>query len=59
MRYKWQRIPKNAKRFSEKDARKDKWIEHFQWFTQNGKRSGDRKGETPVPSISGRRHGIF
>src|SRR5690606_20657536 len=43
MRYKRERIPKSAKRFLEKDARTNKWIEHFQWFNQNGKCSRDRE----------------
>src|SRR5690606_37393652 len=35
--FKPERIPKSAKRFSEQDERKSKWIEHFQCFNQNGK----------------------
>ncbi len=51
--------PEKCEAVLEKDARTNKWIEHFQWFNQNGKCSRDRKGEMPDPSISGRRHGIF
>ena len=32
-----ERIPKSVKRFSDKDALKNKKMEHFQWFIQNRK----------------------